>query len=204
MDFSEQTAKMLFKAVKFIDDSNIVTIQNKLRDSSYISIWEITENSEKKEETIRCTKHEKIQESLISSYIFSNELKEVIYGTQDGYVNRYNYFDMKIIDKVKQADHRISHICYLCNKDDYVLAISSNSSYSTICLDGLSYRKTQEEITSSEGFFIEIENPSPKPSNKARIYNFLKKICKFNRKHYILLVIILLIAFLIFIYFLYF
>ena len=75
----------------------------------------------------------------------------MIIGTVDGTVKRIGLTNFKEIDWIKEKESRISHVSYIEDNDDSVLAISSDGVYSIIKLDG--DQKFRENTVSSTVLF---------------------------------------------------
>jgi len=134
---------------RFLENGQIFTIQNDAKSGGFCSFWNYDfENFAEETKKIHATKTIKLHEYQISSFCMNS--KTLIIGTADGLIKKLSLSNLSEIEIYQETELRISHIIFLGNKFDHILAVFSDSGYTILPLD--------EKIITNSSFITNSDN----------------------------------------------
>jgi hypothetical protein len=142
-----------YSSFSILNNGLMVTVENKVKGGSYISCWELP-LTEKEPNTVRPKSTKEVSNTHLSSFSMDSIGTELVIGTIDGVVKRFSITEFNEIDWTKENSLRVSHIAHLEERNDIILAITSDGRYSVMKLDGQQKYK-QSNVLFSSGLFAE-------------------------------------------------
>lgn len=125
-----------------MDGNTVLTMHNEPKGHSQLLLWDLPgsysadpQPAAQECRKLDCRQNSKIHEMPVSAYAVGGN-GEAVVGTVDGFVKRLDLRCMIEIDSARGSELRVSHVCYLEEKDDQILAIAADGNYSVLRLNG--------------------------------------------------------------------
>jgi len=143
----------LYSFFSILNNGFMVTVENKVKGGAYASYWELP-LTERGASAVRPKITKEVSNTHLSSFSVNSTGTELVIGTINGMVKRFNIEDFSEIDWTKENSLRVSHVAHLESCDDVILSITSDGRYSVMKLDGQQKDK-HSNASFNSGLFTE-------------------------------------------------
>lgn len=162
--------------ISIINNESLITVQNEEKGGAYVSLWKIPNETITPEQDNPIALHPAYTKALsttaLSSFCTTQAGTELVIGTVNGLVKRIEIESFEEVDWVKETELRVSHMVHIENKNDLILVITSDGSYSIMKLDGQQKEKQMNAMSSSM-LFTEEDGDAKMKVRKRRVWIIL-------------------------------